>query len=288
MIEEALYEHLIAQEELAAYLGVYADRPAIFGQEAPADIDEKWSPGLKYGRVVFDVDIHGDPERAMGGTLAVDLLCEDGKQFPEDIEPILRQLIHGWFFTSGKLTVAAQWKTSSYFTQPKDKLCGCTLAFELLGFPMITTSTPDVIARINKWTSDTFHDIHVINHDEMSSRAWKPTDNDSAVYWRLVSDNPAGWIPDTFQTIWRTATVRCHIFSETNAIAATVARDMNVRLYADKRILKSGESPIMVNRRNTVDLGSDPLRTGQVSVEATYAIIVHRATEDVLRNIEYD
>ena len=287
MIEQALYEHLKSQAELTEHLGKYAEMPAVFSQEAPADIDAKWAPGKQYGRVVFAVDIQGDPERTMGGTLAVDISCKEGEQFPEEIEPILRQLIHGYFFSNGAFIVSAQWKNSTYFTEPTEQVIGCTLAFELLAFPVITTAAPDIIARINEWTASRFKTLHVINHDEMPKAAWKPTGSESAVYWRLVQDNPAGWIPDTFQTIWRTANVRCHIFSETNAIAASVARDLTVRLYDDKRILKSGETPIMVNRRNSADLSADPLRTGQLSVEATYAIIAHRDTDDVLQNIHH-
>lgn len=288
MIEEALYGHLTAQTELADFLTVYDEKPAVFSQEAPADNDEKWAPGPQYGRIVFSVDIQGDPERTMGGTLSVDISCKEGEQFPEEIEPILRKLIHGYFFSSGALTVAAQWKTSSYFTEPTNEVIGCTVIFELLAFPVLTTETLDIIARINEWTASRFESIHVINHDKLPESAWRPKEKDSAVYWRLAQDAPAGWIPDTYQTIWRTATVRCHIFSETNAIAASVAREITTRLYADKRIIKSGETPIMVNRRNTEDFAADPLRTGQVSVEATYAIVVHRTTADTLQNITHN
>lgn len=288
MIEQSLYEHLISQTDLTDFLGRYADKPAVFNQEAPADNDTKWASGPQYGRIVFMVDLQGDPERTMGGTLSVDISCKEGEQFPEEIEPIARRLIHGYFFSSGTFTVAAQWKNSAYFTEPTEQVIGCTIAFELLAFPVITTSSPDIIARINEWTSSRFESIHVINHDKMPASAWKPSEGESAVYWRLVTDDPAGWIPDTFQTIWRTATVRGHIFSETNAIAASVARDLTVALYADKRILKSGESPIMVNRRNAADLGADPLRTGQVSVEAIYGIITQRGPEGTLQDITYN
>lgn len=285
MIEKALYEHLKSQTELTDFLGLYADAPAVFNQEAPADNDPQWGAGPQYSRIVFAVDIQGDPERAMGGTLAVDILCNGDEQFPEEIEPIVRKLIHGWFFSGEAITVAAQWKNSSYFTQQTDEVTGCTLAFELLAFPVITTESPDIIARINEWTSHRFQNLHVINHDQLPKAAWKPEGEDSAVYWRYVTDAPAGWIPDTFQTIWRTATVRCHIFSEDNAIAASVSRELIRRLYSDKRILKPGETPIMVNRRNTVDNGADPLRTGQVSVEATYAIVVHFDEENTLQHL---
>lgn len=107
------------------------------------------------------------------------------------------------------------------------------------------------------------------------------------MYWRLVQDAPASWIPDTFQTIWRTATIKCHIFSEDNATAAAVARNIAIQLYTDKRLIKSGETPIMVNTQNTQDYGADPLRTGQLQVAATYGIIVHRDDGGVINNINY-
>lgn len=285
MIEQALYEHLQAQAVLCPYLTKYENHMAIFNQEAPSDADELWRQGPQYGRIVFAVDIQGDSERAMGGTLAVDIMCKDGEQYPEEIEPIIRKLIHGYFFSNGTFTVSAQWKNSSCFTQPTDQVKGCTVVFDLLAFPVLTTSDPDVIDRINRWTSTTFANIHVINHEKLPYSAWKPEGTESAVYWRIVNDTPAKWIPDTFQTIWRSATVRCHIFSQDNATATITARAITQKLYADKRLMKQGETPIMVNRRNTLDVGADPLRTGQVTVEATYGVIVHYENTEVLNNI---
>ena len=70
MIEQALYEHLQDQEALLPYLATYASKMAIFNQEAPADTDPLWGSGPQYGRIVFAVDLQGDPERTMGGMLA--------------------------------------------------------------------------------------------------------------------------------------------------------------------------------------------------------------------------
>ena len=66
---------------------------------------------------------------------------------------------------------------------------------------------------------------------------------------------------------------------------AAVARDLIVRLYTVKRLLKQGESPIMVNRSNRADYGMDPLRTGQLSVEATYGVIVYHGPDTEINNI---
>lgn len=274
MIEQALYEHLTSQADLRPFLATYDDAPAIFNQEAPADTDPAWGGGPQYGRIVFAVDLQGDPERTMGGTLTVDILCNEEDNAPEEIEPIIRSLIDGYFFSNGTFTTAAQWKNSSYFTEETDHIIGCTIGFELLGFPVLTTYSPDVIDRANEWTSDLFKGVHVINHSELPEKAWTPADGDSAVYWRLVAERPANWIRDTYYTIWRTATIKCHIFSEDNATAAKLAREITRRLYAGKRLLREGEAPIMVNRNNTIDLAADPLRTGQLTVEATYGIVV--------------
>jgi len=287
MIEQALYEHLKEDEALAAFLTTYADEPAIFNQEAPADIDPLWKDGPQYGRIVYAVDLQGDPERTMGGMLAVDIQCKENLQFPEEIEPVVRELIHGWFFSNGTFTVEAQWKDSSYFTEPTDNVTGCTVTFDLLGFPIMSTGTPDLVQRFNEWSA-TIDGVHVINYDELPATAWKPDSTDSAIYWRVVVDNPAGWIPDTFQTTWRSATMKCHIFSADHTIADTLARNIIQMIYARKRLLKEGETPIMVNRNNSLEFGADPLRTGQVTIEATYALVVYEAPDPSLEHFNLE
>ena len=284
MIEQALYEHLQEQDDLLPFLATYGEKMAIFNQEAPADSDAAWADGPQYGRIVFFVNLDGDPARTVGGTLTVDILCKKDEQFPEEIEPILRNLIHGYFFSSYTSVVSAQWKSSIPFTGPEEDVTGCTVTFDLLAFP-ISSYAPHVITQFNEWCS-TIDKIYVINHDQLPTAAWKPRDGESAVYWRALKEEPANWIPTTFSTVWMSATVKGYIFSESPAKAAEVANDLKIRLYAIKRLkkdgvlLRAGDSPIMVNHRNIVDNGADPLRVGQLTVEATYGVIVHYEPEE--------
>lgn len=284
MIEQALRNHLIEHPELTDFLATYAKQPAVFSQEAPADTDPKWGPGPQYGRIVFAEDIQGNPERTMGGMLVVDIMCQGDEQFPEDIEPVIRHLIHGYFFSNGAFTVAAQFKNSSFFTQQTNHVTGCTVAFDLLAFPVLTTSGLDVISRLNEWTSQ-IEGIFVINYDRLPAPAWKPKKGESAVYWRCQQERPSQKIRDRYSTIWRTAIIKGHIFSEDIATASDVADDIIIRLYTSKRLLMAGESPIMVDDRNTQDYGADPLMTGQVTVEATYGIMRYKANSEVITNI---
>lgn len=287
MIEEALLNHLSAQTELTDFLTTFADAPAVFNQEAPADTNDAWEPGSQYGRIVFAVDIQGDPARTLGGILAVDIMCKEDEQYPEEIEPIIRTLIHGYFFSSGTFIVAAQFKNSNYFTQPKDHVTGCTVSFDLLAFPVLTTNGLNAIARLNEWTSQ-MDGIYVINHDKLPSPAWKPGTGESAVYWRCLRVGPSSKIRDRYATIWRTATIKGHVFSEDLATANDVAEHIIFRLYADRRLLKPGESPIMVDDNNTLDNGADPLRTGQVTVSATYGINRYSKTDITIQHIQTD
>lgn len=288
MIEQALYEHLKAQEELLPFLATYAKKPAVFSQEAPPDNDKNWDPGPQYGRIVFSVDIKGDPARTAGGTLMVDILCQKGQEtpgYPEDIEPIIRKLIHGYFFSSGTFAVAAQWSSSDPFTEPQKKVTGCTVSFDLLAFPVLTTTGLDVVARLNEWTSQ-IKGLHVINYDKLPADAWKPGPGESAIYWRRLRDGPSPKIRDRYAMIGRTATIKGHIFAEDIAAASAVANDLTIRLYTAKRLLKPPESPIMVDERITQDDGADPLRTGQLTVEATYCIMRYTHTDKVINDIK--
>lgn len=292
MIEQALYEHLQEQDSLLPYLADYGGKMAIFNQEAPSDKDEAWGEGPQYGRIVFAVDLQGDPERTMGGRLALDILCQENEQFPEEIEPIIRSLIHGYFFCRKKFVVSAQWKDSLPFNEATNRLTGCRVTFDLLAFP-ISTYAPHIITQFNEWSSS-FENLHVINRDPLPTAVWKPSDGQSAVYWRVAKEERCSWIPSTFSTVWMAATVRGYIFSETPAVAAEVSNRLKIQLYADKRLkkdgqlLRAGESPIMVNSKIIVDNGADPLKVGQMTVEATYGVIVyHENDNDIIYDINY-
>jgi len=286
MIDKAIYAHLCANSELSTLLTRYAGKPAIFHQEAPADTDPLWANGPQYGRLIFALDVQNDPARKMGGSLSIDVQCESGKQLPETYEPLVRSLVDGYFFTDEGHTMAAQWVDSRYFSEPNEQINGVTLLFELLAIPMRTTVNPDVIERLNEWTALSFPKIVVLNR-EVPAAAWKPSEENPAIYWRVHQVQPAGWIPDTHQTIWRTAVVMGHVFAVDGNAAAELADQIVQKLYYDRRLLRQGESPIMVDRNNSIDMGADALRTGQITVEATYGVIVYRKLDNLLNHIYY-
>lgn len=285
-IDKAVYEYLASDKNLAARLTRYADHPAVFYQEAPPDVDPLWEGAPQYGRLVFSIDTLGDATRVMGGNLAIDVQCIPGRQSPEELEGIVRRLMDGCFFSSETETIAAQWTDSRAFTDPTDQVCGITLSFSLLAFPVLTTEQPNVIARMNQWTAEHFPSLSVINYNNQTG-TWKPNDIASAIYWRVLSVRPANWIADSWQTVWRTALVRGHTFTARINTSAALAHEIICYLYQEKRLLQSGETPIMVGQNNQADSSADALRTGQLTIEATFAQIIRPKPSQTLQHIHY-
>ena len=150
MVEQTIYEHLQGCTELKPFLGTFAGQMAIFNQEAPADTASEWGDS-QYGRIIYAIDTKEDPDRRFGGVLMVDAVCQKGEQYPEDIEPILRAAIDGFFFTQGDMTVSAHWSSSDLFrTMADDKINGVTLTFGLLAYPKQITVAPDPIRDVYK------------------------------------------------------------------------------------------------------------------------------------------
>lgn len=293
MIEEALYKHLQDQDDiLGPYLAKYCGKMAIFNQEVPPDTDPGWGDGYgygydeddeeeekesQYGRIVFAMDLSEDPERKYSGILAVDIQCEKDIQEPEVLEPIVRSLIDGYFFSTKDITIAAQWSASNYFTEPTEKVVGVTLTFGLLAFTKQTTIEPDPIALLNRWTKNEFADtvqkhIRVIGYDTVDE-AWKPSNEEPAIYWRLSNITNCSWIPDTYNCSWHTAVVYGHILAPDKDVCAIIARMLNNRLTIKKRLIFEDQSPLMVDRNIRVDLGRDQMRIGQITIDATYGIL---------------
>lgn len=279
MIEAQLRQHLMQQAQLTPYMATYAGGMAIFNQEAPTDTDPAWGNGSQYGRIVFYIDMKDDPQRNISGTMGVDIYCENGStQVPEEIEPIIRELIDGYFFSNEAVTIATQWKSTNYFTEPPKKVVGATLTFDLLAFPSQQTIDPDPIALINKWTSNDLSKllgvsaIRVIGQDVLPE-AWKPTDDMPAIYWRIANIRKCTWIPDTYNCSWETAFIWGHIMAQEPATASKIARVIQNTLTVKKRLIFDDMAPLMIDRNIQVTLTNDSLRQGQINIEGTYGIL---------------
>jgi len=288
MIEAALRAHLIEQDSLRPYLATWNGSLAVFNQEAPPDTDPGWR--FQYGRIVFMVDMTGDPERKVGATLTVDVMCEKEVQDPNVLEPIVRELIDGYFFVQDGNTMSARWRKSNYFVEANDKIFGVTLSFDLLAFPKTETSSPDPVLALNTWSGRELarkldKTVTVIGHNDEILGAWKPTAENPAIYWRISQITKCSWIPDTFNAIWQDATLMGHVFASDVNTELSICRVIDNMLQRAEYLILDDGSPIFVDRNIKVLTSSDPLRTGQISVVGSYGILREHPHADPIQHI---
>ena len=283
MLETLILKHLQAQEDIKPYLARYAGLPAIFHQEAQTDTDPRWS-AEQYGRIIFYLNMRDDPAREISGTLTVDLIGKADGYPIEKVERLIKTVIDGYFFTAENQTIAANWNPSDYFTEPTEKTNGVTLIFDLLAFPHQATVEPDPILLINKFTKEFMPDSYVIGMDD-TPEIFKPDNENPEIYWRQTAINPCGWIPDTYACSWHTAVLNGHIFADDKDIEASIARDIDNTLTIKKRLIFDDDSPLMVDRNIRLNLTADALRTGQITVDATYGILNIPKRGPLLENI---
>ena len=271
MIEEVLYKHLQEKEtELGSYMARWNSKMAIFNQEAPKDTDKGWGEGSQYGRIVFAIDTNDDPERKISGKLLVDIMCEKEQTPPEYIEPIVKELIDGYFFTRPEITMAAQWSASNYFTEATEKVVGVTLTFDLLAFPAQETTDPDPVKAVNQWLKILYPEGKVICKDILQE-TWKPTDEAPALYCRLASLGE-GRLPSSAAVTWIGADMRVCVMAPSENVRSAIAKNcVQALTNADKLILEDG-SPMLIDAVSA-NLTADQMRAGQVQIKTTYGVL---------------
>ncbi len=288
MIEQTMHDYLQGCEALEPYLASYDDKMAIFNLEAPTDEDPFWAPDSQYGRMVNELNMTDDPERGIAGTLDVHYYCEKTKQDADKVEPIIRSLVDGHFFSAENLTVSTAWRASNYFTTADEKIMGISVSFDVIAYQKQPGIEPDPIALINEWTHEELPSIlglraYVIGYGTLPP-VFKPTEAKPAIYWRHVKTDGCDWIPDTWNCRWYTATLQCHVLApETNAIAGNIAMAINAALTRQDRLMFKNRSPMFVGRENHVSLATDPQRSGQLTIQATYGIVNRPAPASKLK-----
>ena len=285
MFEQLLYRHLHSfNTELSQHLAQFNGRMAIFNQEAPDDKSKGWNTESQYGRIVFAVNLQGSPDRIVSGNLMVDVVCQNGKQIPEDLERIVKPLIDGYFFTDSTQTIAASWSSSNYFTDPDKKEEGVTITYSLLAFPVQLTNDPDPIRAINEYTKELIPNSCVIGLDT-TEEVWKPTNDFPAIYWRLVSIDPCTWVQSTAACEWQQATCQAHILANDKEKETAISRLLDNGFSLKKSVKLPDGTYMRVDQNIRINPGADTLQQGQVTLEATYGIIRKRQSSDVIKTV---
>lgn len=284
MFEELLCAHLIECKDLTKSLTTFQDRPAIFNQKSPDDMDKGWGKNQQYGRAVFYVDMHADTERKISGTVEIDIHLSNSRHI-EDIAESVKQCVDGYFFSGQSETIFAKWNSTKYVDMADKKITVAAILFTLIAFPNQLTTEPDPIRLVNEWTRELLPTVKLIGYDTDLEPVWKPSENSPAVYWRRAKVFPCERIPSMYAGDWYTAQMYAHIFAVDTDISNALATVMCNNL-TQRKILKFPDGTWMrVDNNNQIQPGADNLRVGQLSVEGDYCVLRLEPKAELLKHI---
>lgn len=284
MVEEKIYTYLTGCAELAPYLTTYAGTPAIFLQEAPSDEAPGWEVDVpQYNRLVFGMDQMEDPEHNVVLSLWIDITCLKNGTPPEEIAPLVMAAMENRFFADGQDAICVSWKSTDFFRIEKSDpaLTGVTLTFEVFSFSKQLTTTPDPIEAINRWSKERLKSAIVIGHDKQED-TWTPTESPS-IFWRISRIGPSAKIPDTYAVTWHDIDLQGHIIIGEPNTRLTICKALVDDLASDGIVVLADKSPLFINR---ISYGAsfDPIRSGQIAVNATYGVLRKKKSVELLNH----
>lgn len=274
---EAVFKRLSENADLGEKLTVYNGTPAVFYQSSPDDTDPGWGEN-QYPRLIFALEMQGDPERHTSGRLTVDAMTVKNSCEPEDLDQIIRELLGGVFFTGAdKTTYAVMWDRSDLFDEYEPGkgtaargILGMTSAFDVVEFPVQLTTDPDPVQAMHLWSKEALNGILVIGCDALPP-VWKPTGGKAAIYWRVGSVGPAPR-PDDWTVSWRSVQLVGHILADGHALMQSIAKIIIDAIQQAGEVLMADDSPMFVSRI-VYAAGADPVKQGQITLTATYGVL---------------
>lgn len=261
-LEALIYSALTGDAVLAGLLAVYGGRPAVFEVWAPDSSDAGWQ-GEQTPRVEFSVVRQEDPERRVAGQVAVTVIDERGSMDRvAQVEARIRAILDGATFRPDEGTVSLRWARADAFEQEPD-LRGVEAVFDLIAWPAGLTYAPDPVAAMRAWSQARWPTLQV------DPAAWTPSDAAPAIYWRasgIVGVQQVQW------GAWVRLRLQAHVLAQSPGVRLAWIRRVVEALAVDRGVDMGDGSRLRINAVSADSL-ADPLRVGQISVEATMGVL---------------
>lgn len=271
MIEDLIYNSLIKVPVISSNMALYEDKPAVFYQQIPSDVDRNWKSNCIYPNISYNVDWRYNPERKTDGSMAIDVYCNnESKSAPEDLANEIVSNLSELFLTDESGTYCLLWdRSASFDVEGKEPLVsGITLLFDVLGFPKQESITPCPIWSVNQFIKQNYSACVMIGHDEVPE-SLKATSKNPIVYVRKVNTRN---IQTTYAMALLGMDINISVVSDNiNNTRSWVSSIIN-NLSIEMETLMQNESPFLIMdiKENTEN---DPLKTGQITISGQYGVM---------------
>ena len=271
-LEDVIYTRLTTSTALAALLATYNSAPAVFYQTAPDDSAAGWKQRKQYPRISYLVDYISNPERKTSGVMSLDILCTEEGASPEELEPIVRELLCGIFITPDEgPPYSLEWSRSDAFDQAKTDgtVIGVTVTLDVYAFPAQTTTDPDPVLAMNHYIEQLISDAVIIGGKKPTPQILTPTEAAPAFYSRLVSMQMQR---QTNTVAWMDGVIACHIFAGGREI--TWLKFLTDRLALAGEVTMLDTSPMFLTNLKA-DSTVSALAVGQLRLYVRFGLLLY-------------
>lgn len=280
--QELVYNAICSEEALTDTLATFREKPAVFYIAAPSDKATGWSK-TQYPRIDYTMDNQANPERGTDGNLIINLWCDDSGPFPEDIEPIIKEILDGLLIQPDDSAAQAfKWQGTAGFDAGDlaAGVTGATLVFDVYGLPRYETTEPDPILGIWDFLKRIHPGAMIIADKRMEAPA-KPTDEVPFFYVRiegLALNRATAWI------IWYDLDARIHVFTKTKEAELRICRMIQDQMNSAGQIALNDGSPLQVREVN-LSTHADQLVEGQLGLKGEYGVLVQHSADPPINEI---
>lgn len=274
-LDELILRRFSSFEILTENLAEYAERPAVFYQNAPDDRQNDWK-GEQYPRIIYAIDMQADEERKSAGVMQVDLYCDETKTMPEDIEPYIRKCLKNLIVKpDGNSHYAFAWARTEMFTMTgtgRDRgvaarIAGATLRFDILEYSLQTTSNPDPAQAVQHWLKGLEPGCLVIGEDKIEP-FYEPSGEHPAFYVRVQSYKTNR---ETYALTWVDCMLSVHVIAPEPEMRNGWSRYLADCLQRAGEVIMLDDSPMFVFEVS-VENAADYLTRGQITIKAQYSL----------------
>ncbi len=292
-LEDLIYKRISECESVTSILGEYRGAAAVFFSQAPGDNDAGWNKRREYPRLTYFVNRAADAERRTQGAMSLNIWCDGTSAQPEDLEPVLRELFDGVFFTPERdMTYCVAWATSEMFevlpeqrtSREQTQVTGIAMMFDLFEFPRQVTTNPDPVLTMGDFTRRFICENAVIIGCDDIGKIYKPTADAPAFYWRLgtISADKVFWAVS-----WVAGEIAGHVFAPSAEERLKWIKVAATEVSVQAEAVMPDNSPMFFTTFKA-DSGADFLRSGQMRIGVRYGILRDENRGTALNNISVE
>lgn len=278
-----IYHRLATDAELPKLLAAFADNPAIFADEAPADQDEGWGGKVQYPRICYKIDIKTDNERKTSGEMHVAIHTTKENLAIEQIEYAVRRSLKDVVMKpSEQAPFCVSWARSDAFILEGMGIIGKDITFEILEYPSQQTTDPDPVIAMALMVKELFPGAIVLNADRVGDYidpAEKP------VFYVKLQNLTKTRGHCEHSIAWFLARMSLHILCPVQEDRLKMSAAVNQKLRIDEEIIMLDQSPMTIEQL-TLNNMADYLREGQITVTGKYGCLRRGTVQKGVRTID--